>query len=210
MANKSFFNPKGSFAMGLAGSIGAWEPELMKYAFKDILTRKMYGKSLKDLTKEQLEREQEGYLRDKLLKEASIKEKEAQAEYYQKRAEELGKPKVDPYEDLKKDKLLKEIELIEAKIKNIGKGGYKPSLSMQDRLALEDLKHAYLLLSKGTSDEKKEAEKIIKNYKKKYGINIGVDDNKDNSSFDNINFDLFNVKSNNFGKKISPLDKFGY
>jgi hypothetical protein len=36
MANKSFFNPKGSFAMGLAGSIGSWEPELMKYAFKDI------------------------------------------------------------------------------------------------------------------------------------------------------------------------------
>jgi hypothetical protein len=207
MANKSFFNPKGSFAMGLAGAIGAWEPELMKYAFKDILTRKMYGKSLKDLTKEQLEMEQEKYLRDKALKEAGIKEKEAKAEYYRKKSEEIERPKEDPLEEARKKLLEAQTEWYKNRLKTgIDKNDFAIEKHIELKLfddALNTVKRKF-----ASPEEKNKAQNLIDRILRKYKLNISdFDKSTQNDMKDNIDFDLF--KKNIIpGLKTSPLDLY--
>jgi hypothetical protein len=194
MANKSFFNPKGSFAMGLAGSIGTWGPELMKYAFKDILTRKMYGKSLKDLTKEQLEKEQEEYLRNKALKEVEIAEKEAQAEWYRKRAEELGKPKEDPLQKAKEKLIEAQTKWYENRLKT---GIDKNNFEIEKHIELKLFDNALNTINNkmASPEEKQKAQNLINYISRKYKINISdVDKSIQNNNKDNIDFDLLQNK----------------
>jgi hypothetical protein len=189
--------------MGLAGAIGAWEPELMKYAFKDILTRKMYGKSLKDLTKEQLEREQEEYLRDKLLKEAQMGEKIAQTEYYKKRTEELGKPKEDPLQKAREELLKAQTEYYKKRAQTTGMK--KSDFEIEKHIETKLLDRALKIIDSeiASPEEKNKAQNLINRISKKYKIDI--DESLQRDIGDNINFDVLK-RDIPLGLRISPLD----